>query len=71
MPTYDGVRRYGVQRITPLGEHALHQDPEHAVAVLDLRPGNAALEDRELMAKRNVLEHEPLAVFDEQAGELQ
>ena len=54
MPPDDGVRRYEVQRVALLGE-APHQNPEHTVAILDPRSRDASLENRELMAKGDVL----------------
>ncbi len=69
VPSDDRVGPHEVDGITPLSQHPLHQDPEHAVAVLDLRALDRSLEHGELMAQRDVLECEPLAVFDEKPEE--
>ena len=66
MPANDGVWLHEVHGVAPLRQHPLHQNPEHAVAVLDLRPADRPLQHDELMAQRDVLEREALAVFEEQ-----
>ncbi len=50
-------------------QHALHQDPEHAVAVVDPGPCDAPLENGKLMTKGDVFEREPLAVLEPETQE--
>jgi len=38
-----------VDGIAPLGQHPLHQDPEHPIAVMDLRPLDGPFQNGELM----------------------
>ena len=65
MPTDHGVGLHEVHGVSPVSEHPLHQDPEHTVAVLDLRTCDGSLENGELMAERDVLKDESLAVLDQ------
>ncbi len=69
MPLHDRRGLHEVDCFLPLHQHPLHQDPEHPVAVLDLRALDRSLQHGELMAQRDVLECEPLAVFDEKPEE--
>ena len=69
MPPDDGVRRHEVQGVTPVNEHPLHQDPEHPIAVMDLRPLDGPFQNGELVTQGDVLKGQALAIFGEETYE--
>ena len=69
MPADDRVGLHEVHGIAPVGEHPLHQDPEHAVAVVDLRPLDGPFQYGELVTQGDVLKGEALAVLEEEPQE--
>ena len=69
MPADDRVRLHEDQRVLPVLERASHQDPEHPIAVVDLRSRHRSLQHGELMSQCEVLGDESLAVGDKQSNE--
>ncbi len=69
MPSDHSIGLHEVHRVAPVREHPLHQDPEHAIAVVDLRALHRPLQNGELVTQSDVLEREPLAVLDQCANE--
>jgi len=64
MPHDDSLRLHEHERLPPLLQHPHYGQPEDAIAVVDIRPLDAALVDGELMTERDVLERELRTVFD-------
>ncbi len=64
-PGDDGLWLNWYQRVAPRGEYAPYENPEDAIAVLDLRTFHAALLDNDLLAQSGVLKGEASAVCNE------
>ena len=69
MPHNHRLWLYEVDRVTPIGKHSLHQDPERAIAVLNPGASRRTLQHYKLVSKCGVLEDEFLAVLNEKPHE--
>ena len=65
MPLDDGLGPDDQQGIAPALEQPAHENPEHAVAVVDLGALDAAFQHGDLLAKGDVLESESRSIGDQ------